>query len=362
MSYRFTRYQPKYREEILDLQHALWSSDLALNSSYLAWKYEQNPYIGQPLIYLALLNERVVGMRGYYGAQWQIGQTGQCVILPCAGDTIIAQEHRDGRLLRQLLEFAQTDEALTDFPYALSFSASAPVYLYLLRKGWRLIGAYNTLVRNAPITKLLKSQRLKSWMRRPAVSTLWKVAAHLRSPSLWHGHIQTTLEPRAEEMAWLAARTSRPDKIRLHKDFGYYAWRFRSPLRRYQFFYWQKTTLEGFLVLQRSSLFATGTVHLVDWAATTPEVLTDLLYAAVQDVGLDSMEIWSATLPEAMIATLVKLGFTPADNPTPVKGYRPAVLSRCLNAALLDCEWVLAGWDISDLENWDLRMISSDRY
>jgi hypothetical protein len=120
--------------------------------------------------------------------------------------------------------------------------------------------------------------------------------------------------------------------------------------------------LEGFLVLQRSKAFAPGTVHLVDWAATAPEVLTDLLYAAVRNVGLDSMEIWSATLPETMIATLVELGFTPAESSTPVSAYRPAFLGRCLNAALLDGEWILAGQDIGDPENWDLRMVYSDRY
>src|SRR5262245_38437635 len=102
-------------------------------------------------------------MRGYYGVQWQLGQSGQTVTLPCAGDTIVAKERRNGGLLRQLLQFEQADGALAEFPYVLSFSASASVYLYLLRKGWRLIGAYDTLARNTPIHKFLKSQRLKGW-------------------------------------------------------------------------------------------------------------------------------------------------------------------------------------------------------
>ena len=85
MSYRFTRYQPKYREEIVRLQSVLWGPDLALNAAYLTWKYEQNPYLDEPLIYLALENERVVGMRGFYGTQWQIGRSGQIVVLPCTG-------------------------------------------------------------------------------------------------------------------------------------------------------------------------------------------------------------------------------------------------------------------------------------
>ena len=45
MSYRFTRYQPKYREEIVRLQTVLWGPDLALNTDYLSWKYERNPYL-----------------------------------------------------------------------------------------------------------------------------------------------------------------------------------------------------------------------------------------------------------------------------------------------------------------------------
>ena len=80
MSYRFTRYQPKYREEIVRLQTVLWGPDLVLNTAYLTWKYEQNPYLDEPLIYLALQNERVVGMRWLFGAQWEIGPSGQTVI------------------------------------------------------------------------------------------------------------------------------------------------------------------------------------------------------------------------------------------------------------------------------------------
>ena len=126
MNYRFTRYQPKYREEIARLQSVLWGPDLALNAAYLTWKYEQNPYLDEPLIYLALENERVVGMRGCYGTQWQIGRSGQIVVLPCTGDTTIAPEHRNRGLLRQLARFVQDDEALAAFPYMLSFSAGAP--------------------------------------------------------------------------------------------------------------------------------------------------------------------------------------------------------------------------------------------
>ena len=105
---------------------------------------------------------------------------------------------------------------------------------------------------------------------------------------------------------------------------------------------------------------AVGPVHLVDWATSTPEVLTDLLKAAVQDFG--SLEIWSATLPETMVATLGELGFTPAESILPDTAYRPSLLAQRLNAAWLDDKWSLAGRDVSDLKTWELRMVCSDQY
>jgi hypothetical protein len=366
MSYRFTRYQPKYREEVVQLQTALWSPDLALNSAYLAWKYEQNPYLDEPLIYLALHNERVVGMRGYCGTKWEIGDTGQVVIMPCAGDSLISSEHRQRGLLRQLLQFGDTDRALTAFPYTLGLSAGAPLYFCALSEGWRVIGTYDTLARTAPVHKLLTSERLKNWarpwQRHPALVKLSRAVAHLRRPSSPHDHIQISPDPRAEDMALLVARTDRPDKIRQSKDSRYYDWRFRSPLSRYRFFYWQKTTLEGFLVLQRSILPTAGLAHLIDWAATAPEVLTELLQAAVQDVRLGSLELWSATLPEAMVATLYEQRFTPTERPIPDTGFRPSLLVLCLNAAMFNGEWRLAGRSVTDVENWELRMVCGDQY
>jgi hypothetical protein len=367
MSYQFTRYQSRYREEVVQLQTAAaWIPDLALSAAYLAWKYDQNPYLNEPHIYLAVQNKRVVGMRGLCGAQWKIGQTGQNLVLPCAGDTIIAPEHRSQGLLRQLLRFQHADLALAAFPYILSFSAGAPVSYCSLSEGWRIVGAYGTLVRTSPIRKLFRLDSTKnfarSWQRHPVINKLWRVATQLRRPALGRAEILTSSDPRVEEMAWLVARTESSDKIRQHKDPRYYAWRFRSPLSRYRFLYWQRTTLEGFLVLQRSSESTLGPVRVVDWAAATPEVLIDLLQAAVREVGLSSLEIWSATLPETLVAALGEQSFMPAQNRMPHRGYRQSLLARCPNAALLDCEWNLVGRDITNLENWELSMLCSDQY
>jgi hypothetical protein len=366
MSYRFVRYHPKYQEGVVQLQTALWSPDLATNANYLTWKYEQNPYLDEPLIYLALHNERVVGMRGLCGAQWEIGHTGQSVIMPCAGDTTIAPEHRNRGLMRQILQLTQTDTVSTAFPYMLGLSAAPAVYFCALSEGWRLIGSYGTTLRPTPLGKMVKPGRLKNLVRRlrhhPSIEKLFSAIVQLRHPRATPGHIQVSTEPRPADMAALVERTERPDKIRHVRDQRYYAWRFRSPLSSYRFFYWQKNTLDGFLVLQKSVLSATGPTHIVEWAATNRTVLTELLQAAVHDVGFGSMEIWAATLADEVVNALCEHGFTKVESHLPDGAYRPSVLGRCMNAALLDKEWRLAGRLLTDLDNWDLRMVYSDQY
>jgi hypothetical protein len=354
MSYRLVRYHPKYDDEIVSLQTGLWSRDLATNSAYLAWKYKQNPYLREPLIYLALENNRVVAMRGFYGAQWEIGRSGQTVTLPCAGDTIIAPEHRRRGLLRQMVHFERTDSALNTFPYVFSFSATPAVYFCLLREGWQSIGAYKTLTRRpSPIQRFLRSKRLLKWVQKHKADVgFWRAAA-----------IQTSLKPRIEDMAMLVARTAQPDKIRQHKDSGFYAWRFRSPLSRYQFFYWQEAVLKGFLVVQRPHHSTIGSIQLVDWAATSSEVLTDLLGAALNCAGLGGMQTWSATLPEATVAALTQRGFAAlAEDCSAGTEYSPSLLGQCLNTSRGDDKLSLAGLEIFDLRNWDLRMACSDQY
>ena len=162
MDYRLVRYQAEFIDQIARLQTGRWSADLATNVAYFERKYQQNPYVREPLIYLGLENDRVIAMRGFSGSP--IGASGQTFTLPCAGDTIIAAEHRRHGLLRQMLQFERS-EFLALFPYALSFSASPKVYFCALGEGWRAVGAYNALARPSPIQRFLNSKRTKQSRR-----------------------------------------------------------------------------------------------------------------------------------------------------------------------------------------------------
>ena len=59
---RVVPYCAEHQGLVAELQRHLWSPDPRLNASYLEWKYHQNPYILDPLIYLAFVGDKLVGM------------------------------------------------------------------------------------------------------------------------------------------------------------------------------------------------------------------------------------------------------------------------------------------------------------
>src|SRR5438045_1584051 len=109
LEYEIVRYGPEFRPQVVELQTHLWSPDVALNSACLEWKHERNPYMKTPFIHLGLSAGRVVGMRGIYGAKWQIGCPAQTFLAPGAGDLVSAPDHRNSGLVAKIMETAADD-------------------------------------------------------------------------------------------------------------------------------------------------------------------------------------------------------------------------------------------------------------
>ena len=71
--YEIVRYRPEHKSQVAKLQTHLWTSEPKLATRYLEWKYEENPYAKEPVIYLAFQGSKLVGMRGFYQSKWELG-------------------------------------------------------------------------------------------------------------------------------------------------------------------------------------------------------------------------------------------------------------------------------------------------
>lgn len=341
VEYEILRYRPEFRTQVLELQTHLWSPDVAVNSAYLKWKYEQNPYVDTPLIYVALSEGKVIGMRGMYGALWQIGEPCQTLLGLCGGDMVVAPEHRRRGLFTKINTVAMNDLARINHGYAFNFSAAPITFHASLRTGWRTVGPFHTVGRPPGEPTTHDRERSREADR----------------------HVSTAQgAPRPEAMAELVERIGTDGRMRHVRDQQYFAWRFRNPLNAYRFLFWEDGGLEGYMVLQKRRHTRGGEIRILDWEAIHPQVREDLLYAAIDRCPSTPLLIWTATLHERAARLLQTAGFRRVNETQGVRHYHPGLLVRAVRDEMQEADWVVAGRRLLDMANWDLRMIYCDGY
>jgi len=384
MSYHVIRYRPAFRDQVLLLQKHLWGPDLDLNDAYFAWKYERNPYLREPLIYLVLSGSKVIGMRGFFGAEWQLGASEPAHLCLCAGDLVVDPAHRGRGLfnpLRSVMQFAISDLAEQGHAYVFNLSANRINNLASLRMGWRLVapneerrrhGSWQaramSRIRNHPVLQ-------RNWDRVrqiPALQRASQLGASQSSVRKFRtldavsslktnrGVVTITRDPRPSVMADLARHVGSGQRLRHVRSEEYFAWRYQSPGQDYRFLFLGDPDPRGFLVLQAQ--WKTRHVSIVDWEAASAEVRDCLLESALRLGAFDSLSIWSVSLPKDMTDKLSDFGFAPVHTGQNAIDYRPGLLVKALKEDVPVDHWRIADRKILDIANWDLRMIYSDFY
>ena len=366
-------YQPALKTQVIELQTHLWGPSLSLNTTYFEWKYERNPYIDEPLIFLAMHHDRAVGMRGFFGVQWEGGiPTEKCIGL-YADDLVIVPEHRNQGLIPRIMAAAFEDLAKRRYQFVFNLSAGPVTFLSSLAMDWRSVGSmrpwrwrsWKAACKNG-MYRLLK--RWPGGSPKPAELFL-KWAASRRRPlaevknkgSRWPAGPEIAVEdsPRCAAMAELVERIGSRGYLRHVRDQNYFDWRFQNPFSRYRFLFWGKDRLEGYLVLQEYTAADQEVINVVDWEATNIAVKDGLLKAAFYLTSNRYLIIWTASLTQETTDLLHRHGFTPLKGLQGLAHHQPALLVRPIRSEALAGDWLLAGRPLTDMASWDLRMLYS---
>jgi acyl carrier protein len=365
--YRIVRYEPARRDDAARLLCGLWSPDPQLNAAVLRWKYEDNPFAGEALIYLALHGDRAVAMRAFCRSAWE-GDASAAAHTPyVADDFVVEEEHRNHGLFNLFTEAALADLRARGEPLFLSLSALRVTRLQLLASGSRSVGALPTIALrpawlralDAVADQIAKAPLLwrlvEGWMAGGRAERSFRRLDALRAPIERDGlQIEITVEPPAEPLAALVARVEHNGRLRHRRDERFFSWRYRHPLHAYRVLIARRDErVVGYLVLQRGlSAFANPRrINIVDWACEQPAVLTRLVQAARDAGRIVDLVTWSNANDAAVFEGL---GFRPADAHQASRGL-PCVLVRTIDGATTH-EPQLAGKLVLDLANWDLRM------
>ncbi|MFB3817858.1 MAG: GNAT family N-acetyltransferase [Candidatus Methylomirabilales bacterium] len=368
--YAVVRYRPEFKPQVVELQTQLWSKSADLNRAYFDWKYEQNPHAREPLVYLAVHEGRVVGMRGMCPLKWQAGDPPATFLMPYADDLVVAPGHRNRGLVTRIMTTAFADLAMRGYTHAVSLSTGQVTVLGSLAMGWKSVGPLAPLAHRGPharatqrVRRFLYGRRL---LWRLAESPLWAPRC-LREPFLhldralrWRRgrlgrHVSGSRSPRPAEMADLVARLPYDGRIRHVREAEYFAWALRNPKQEFRFLYWSDRRLEGYLVLQRYHPAGPDDcrVNIMDWEASTPEARRDLLHAALRTGRFPQLACQTLAFPGPALTLLEDAGFTPIDVQSTARGW-PALLVRPVGTG---SDWTLAGRPLLDAASWDLRKL-----
>ncbi|MCL5884054.1 MAG: GNAT family N-acetyltransferase, partial [Deltaproteobacteria bacterium] len=239
--YEIVRYQPSFKNEVVELQKHLWSPRSDLNASYLEWKYERNPYLDDPLIYLALCGGKVVGMRGMFGVRWEAGIPARTFPGIYPDDFVIAPDHRNRGLMTKIMRTALNDLAEKGYPYVYNLSAGPVTLMASLAMGWKNAGSFQPY--HIPSARPERFQRVRETIR--GMRFFWRFADKLpfrrrgerRQPlqdllsrlprSIRKGGSKMIVDraPRPEDMATLVAKIDYDGRIRHVRDREYLSWR-----------------------------------------------------------------------------------------------------------------------------------------
>jgi GNAT superfamily N-acetyltransferase len=373
MRYKIVHYNRGLKSQIADLTIHLWSRDRDLNTAYFEWKYEQNPYNREQLIYLALHNGTVVGMRGFFGLRWQVGLPPKALDGLYADDLVIAPEHRNKGLHKLIMQAAFEDLKTKGYPYLFNLSASPITFLGSLGMGWKSIGSVQPAIKQALALKVYRSLEnriirlpvLRYFFNKPVSHIASRAFARFTNNNQSSGNrlnrfISVYSAPKSKAMASLVERLDYDGRVRHVKDKTYFDWRFNNPLHRYRFLFWENGRLEGYLVLQKriSHFKQSRILRIVDWEASSPSVFTGLIQEAMKIGKFSVMLAWTATLPSESRLLLEQSGFK--FQKREVLGQaRPSILLRSVQSDVSNSDISIGGRRLADIHNWDLRMIYS---
>jgi len=300
--YSVTRYSPEHRSSVISLWGRVFHQRPEASARYLAWKYEANPYIADPLMALVFLGDELVAMRGMVGTCWS-DRAGKTTILPAAEDLAVDKNHRGRGLFlkvdKKLVQLARD----SGYSALLSLSAAAKTRQLQTMTGWR----HHASMEIRRPTSAQPFARFRSLTREIAVRLIPRLPSERSISRLLEGFDPTRLMVSESLSGEDLVKISGFRRIAGHdRSSAFYGWRLANPSRRYRVVFLGKEP-SAFVVLGwRPSRPRQPSV--VDSGAKHPDLLIELLATLVQSSDTD-YDIMPTALPTPAQGVLGSLGW-----------------------------------------------------
>ncbi len=371
MAIEVVPFRDEFRQDVARLLSVFWH-DHDLSLAQFSWLVDENPYSDTPLVYLAVSEGRVVSMRIFHAARWEVAGSGRSFDVPCGVAFVTDKDYRRRGIGALLMERAVSDMLSRGIRHLFSLAATPITYRVQEQQGWKRVVLYDQANRTRSLRRWRRSlgrqlpfvRKIFRWTRgqvkddgvapKPDARRVFALLDSIAPTTFEGGRLEITDVPDPAAMAALAATGRDTGRIRHVRGPDYFQWRYRMPITEKRFLNWSQGDAQGFLVLE-GRRDAKREVRIVDWEATDDAVLKRLLAAAITLGNFQDLWTWRVGLSEDLTNFLDQSGFKTVTYATDISDYSAGLMVKTLIDPAADRAWEIDGTNLLAPENWALR-------
>jgi len=344
--YRIIKYSPEYKESLLELLKTMWKD---LNESEIKeqfkWRYERNPYHQSPYIYLAVIDEKVVGFRAFVLHLFTLKKSIYQVFSPT--DAIVNPDYRRKGIFSALNEFFLKDLAETGLENALIVNLSSNKYSTpgYLKQDWQVTDGIRYYAYRISLLNIIKralfnkqSQFFTRNLLKPKDGVI----------------IEITQSLYAKELSDFVANNRVKNRLNNLRDEAYYNWRYSHKQGVYYIVYYRVNgELKGFVIIKRLTRFQ---YSLEEYLAIDRKTYSSLLKDVSKILSVPVLRTWILSPYDRLIFSSCSFIKEPLLLLRILRKHRLPILVRPVVMSVKEDDFLIDGIDTRKINNWQLYL------
>jgi len=344
MSIKIKKYNEAWQEKLINLLGFMWkSSNEKEREEKFFWRYINNPYTKEPVIFIAEKDGELAGFRAFVIQKAVLDSEEYQIFSPA--DAIVHPSYRRMGVFSKLNDFFLEDICAENAKKSVILNLSSNKYSTpgYLKQGWQKSNGLKSYGFKISLYNFLKAK-----LKNINVFDYTKDKGFILVNKLGQFEISSILY--ADEMAEFVSDNRQKSKITNIRDIDYFKWRYSNNKHKYRFVYLRsKGELKGYCVIKKSSSLQ---YSLEEYMAVDTKHLHNIFKKTASVLNIPVFRTMIISNHQKKI--LNKCGFykEPALLLKLLKINRLPVLVRPVSLKPQEADFFINGLDIRNMENW----------